>query len=65
MIDLDRARHESTQTIGVVLPTSLAQAIEQRAKAELTGKSTWMRRVLLAELTKDQTAQAASSKDAA
>lgn len=53
MIDLDQARHEQTKTIGVVLPTSLAHAIEQRAKAELTAKSAWMRRVLLAELNKD------------
>ena len=62
MIDLNLARHERTRTIGVVMPLSLVNAIEQRAKAELTGKSTWMRRVLLAELTKDQ---AAPSKDAA
>ena len=65
MIDLDQARHEPTKTVGVVLPASLADAIEQRAKCELTGKSTWMRRVLLAELTKDQAAPAAPSKDAA
>lgn len=65
MIDLDQARHEPTKTVGVVLPTSLADAIEQRAKSELTGKSTWMRRVLLAELTKDQSPPGAPSKDAA
>jgi hypothetical protein len=65
MIDLNQARHERTRTIGVVLPASLVNAIEQRAKAELTGKSTWMRRVLLAELTKDQAGPAAPSKDAA
>lgn len=65
MIDLDQARHEPTKTVGVVLPTSLADAIEQRAKSELTGKSTWMRRVLLAELTKHQAAPSTSSKDAA
>ncbi|AJA62860.1 hypothetical protein [Bradyrhizobium japonicum] len=53
MIDLDQARLEPTQTIGVVLPVSLAHAIEQRAKAELLAKSSWMRRVILAELNKD------------
>jgi len=53
MIDLDQARLEPTQTIGVVLPRSLAHAIEQRAKLELTAKSAWMRRVILAELKKD------------
>jgi hypothetical protein len=53
MIDLDQARHEQTRTIGVVLPLTLAHAIEQRAKAELLAKSSWMRRVLLAELNKD------------
>ena len=65
MIDLNLARHERTRTIGVVLPASLVNAIEERAKSELTGKSTWMRRVLLAELTKDQAALAASSGEAA
>ncbi|BAL13492.1 MULTISPECIES: hypothetical protein [Bradyrhizobium] len=53
MIDLDQARLEPTQTIGVVLPRSLAHAIEQRAKLELTAKSAWMRRVILAELNRD------------
>ena len=52
MIDIDRAKYEPTRTFGVVLPLSLADAIEQRAKAELTAKSAWMRRVLLAELNK-------------
>ncbi|UPK12192.1 hypothetical protein IVA93_02920 [Bradyrhizobium sp. 155] len=53
MIDLDKARLEPTQTLGIVLPQSLAHAIEQRAKAELLAKSSWMRRVLLAELNKN------------
>ncbi|MGY3511281.1 hypothetical protein [Bradyrhizobium lupini] len=53
MIDLDRARLEPTRTVAVVLPRSLADAIEQRAKAELLAKSSWMRRVLLTELNKD------------
>jgi hypothetical protein len=52
MIDLNLAKYEATKTFGVVLPLSLADAIEQRAKAELTAKSAWMRRVLLAELNK-------------
>ncbi|GEC59552.1 hypothetical protein ABIF38_000298 [Bradyrhizobium japonicum] len=50
MIDLDRARFERTRTIGVVLPISLADAIEQRAKSELIAKSSWVRRALLAAL---------------
>lgn len=50
MIDLDNARYERTRTIGVVLPISLADAIEEQAKAELIAKSSWMRRALLAAL---------------
>lgn len=50
MIDLDSARYERTRTIGVVLPISLADAIEEQAKAELIAKSSWMRRALLAAL---------------
>lgn len=52
MIDLDQARLESTQTLGVVLPASLARAVEERAKIELLAKSSWLRRVILAELKK-------------
>jgi len=44
MIDLDSARYERTRTIGVVLPISLADAIEEQAKSELIAKSSWMRR---------------------
>lgn len=50
MIDLDNARYERTRTIGVVLPISLADAIEEQAKSELIAKSSWMRRALLAAL---------------
>lgn len=50
MIDLDNARYERTRTIGVVLPISIADAIEERAKSELIAKSSWMRRALLAAL---------------
>jgi hypothetical protein len=53
MIDLDRARYEATKTIGVVLPASLADAIEKLAKAELIAKSSWLRRVILSELNKN------------
>ena len=53
MIDLDQARYEPTKTVGVVLPVSLANEIERRAKAELTAKSAWMRRVLLTALNKE------------
>ncbi|MCP3400493.1 hypothetical protein [Bradyrhizobium sp. CCGB20] len=46
MIDLDNARYERTRTIGVVLPVSIADAIEEQAKSELIAKSSWMRRAL-------------------
>lgn len=62
MIDIDRARYEPTRTVGVVLPESLANEIERRARSELTGKSSWVRRLILRELNK---APAVSSKDAA
>ena len=65
MIDLDQARHEPTQTVGVVLPVSFVHAIESLAKAELIAKSSWLRRVILAELRKDHADKAALSKDAA
>lgn len=65
MIDLDQARHEPTQTVGVVLPVSFVRAIEGLAKAELIAKSSWLRRVILAELSKNQTMPAAPSKEAA
>ncbi|MCS3929548.1 hypothetical protein M2175_004579 [Bradyrhizobium elkanii] len=50
MIDLDNARYERTRTIGVVLPISIADAIEEQAKSELIAKSSWMRRALLVAL---------------
>jgi hypothetical protein len=49
-IDLDLLRNEPTTTIGVVFPTSMAHAIEERAKCELISRSSWLRRVVLAEL---------------
>ncbi|WP_461335925.1 hypothetical protein [Bradyrhizobium liaoningense] len=61
MIDLDRARFEPNRTIGVAVPTSLFDEIEQRAKLELASKSGWVRRLILKELTKAAT----PSKDAA
>lgn len=65
MIDLDQAQLEPTRTIGVVLPTSLAHAIEQCAKAELLAKSAWMRRVILAELNKSKDAGVPPAGEAA
>ena len=50
MFDLDSVRYERTRTIGVVLPISLTDAIEERAKSELISKSSWVRRALLAAL---------------
>lgn len=61
LIDLDRARFEPNRTIGVAIPTSLFDEIEQRAKLELASKSGWVRRLILNELTKAAT----PSKDAA
>lgn len=61
MIDLDRARYEPNKTIGVAVPTSLFDEIEQRAKLELASKSGWVRRLILNELNKG----CAPSKDAA
>lgn len=63
MFDIDMVSVEPTQKVGVILPKSLADAIERRARQELIGKSAWVRRTLLAELTKDQ--PIGSSKDAA
>ncbi|MGC0391108.1 hypothetical protein [Bradyrhizobium sp. USDA 241] len=49
-IDLDLLRNERTVTIGTVFPESMATAIEERAKSELISRSSWLRRVVLAEL---------------
>lgn len=65
MIDLDRARHEPNKTIGVALPSSLFDEIEQRAKLELASKSGWVRRLILNELNKDHAGKAHLSKDIA
>ncbi|WP_407149867.1 hypothetical protein [Bradyrhizobium sp. ORS 86] len=51
-IDLDLLRTERTITIGTVFPESMANAIEEHAKAELISRSSWLRRVVLAELRK-------------
>jgi len=51
-IDLDLLRNETTVTVGVVFPESMADAIEERAKAELISRSSWLRRVVLTELRK-------------
>lgn len=61
LIDLDRARFEPNRTIGVAVPMSLFDEIEQRAKLELASKSGWVRRLILNELNKGP----APSKDAA
>jgi len=53
MIDIDRARNERTQTLGVVLPLSIINAIEDLAKAELIARSSWLRRVILNELNRN------------
>ncbi|MEH2510173.1 NADH:ubiquinone oxidoreductase subunit D [Nitrobacteraceae bacterium AZCC 1564] len=53
MIDIDQARNERTQTIGVVLPLSIVSAIEGLAKAELIARSSWLRRVILKELNRN------------
>jgi len=50
MIDLDAARYESTRTFGVVLPVSIADAIEKQASSEMIAKSAWMRRALISAL---------------
>jgi hypothetical protein len=64
MIDIDHAKYEATRTLGVVLPASMADAIEQRAKAELTAKSAWMRRIILAELNRGAASASPPSKGA-
>ena len=51
-INLDLLRTERTVTVGTVFPESMAIAIEQRAKSELISRSSWLRRVVLAELQK-------------
>jgi hypothetical protein len=53
MIDINQAQFEPTKTVGVVLPMSMANEIERRARAELTGKSSWIRRLVLTELNKE------------
>lgn len=65
MIDIDLVRYERTQKVSAVLPVSFVRAIEARAKSELIARSTWLRRLILAELSKNQTMPAAPSKDAA
>jgi hypothetical protein len=52
-LDLDLLRTERTITVGIVIPATMAAAIETRAKAELLSRSSWLRRVVLAELQKD------------
>jgi hypothetical protein len=49
-IDLDLLRNEPTTTVGVVFPRSMADAVEECAKAELISRSSWLRRVVLAAL---------------
>ncbi|UPK32144.1 hypothetical protein IVB18_28040 [Bradyrhizobium sp. 186] len=56
MIDLNSARYEPTRTIGVVLPVSIADAIEKQASSEMIGKSAWMRRALIATLRREHEA---------
>ena len=51
-IDLDLLRNERTVTIGTVFPETMGIAIEERAKSELISRSSWLRRVALAELQK-------------
>lgn len=43
---------EPTRTVGTVFPRSMVDAIEGLARAELISRSSWMRRVILAELSK-------------
>lgn len=49
-IDIDLLRNETTTTVGVVFPKSMAEAVEECAKAELISRSSWLRRVVLAAL---------------
>ena len=56
MIDIDHAKYEATRTLGVVLPASMADAIDEAAIRDepcSPNRSSLMRRWLIAGLRRE------------